>query len=347
MENKEFKYNGTFQLEKGGQINGIKIAYTTFGNFKPQESKVIWICHALTANSEACVWWEGLVGKGKLFDPDKYFIICANILGSCYGTTGPLEINSDTGEPWYLDFPEITIRDMVGVHEILRTHLGIDKIYTCIGGSLGGQQAVEWAIINPGLIENLILLATNAVHSPWGIAFNEAQRMAIKADNTWTDKSPFAGIEGLKAARAIALLSYRNYNTYKHSQSEDSDDKLDDFRAISYQNYQGEKLVKRFSCHSYWHLSKAMDCHNVGRGRGGVAQALSKIKSKTLAIGIKTDVLFPVSEQILLADHIPGAQYSEIESLYGHDGFLIETVKISEAIEGFFKGNRQVNSSIS
>jgi homoserine O-acetyltransferase len=220
---------------------------------------------------------------------------------------------------------------------VLREHLGIQKIHTCIGGSLGGQQALEWAISQPDLISNLILLATNAFHSPWGVAFNESQRLAIMADPTWKDESLSAGQAGMKAARAIALLSYRNYNTYLNKQSEENINKKDNFKASSYQDYQGEKLVKRFNCHSYWYLSKAMDSHNVGRNRGSVEKALKQIKSQTLLIGIKSDILFPVSEQIFLAKNIKGAIYQEIDSLFGHDGFLIETGKIGSLIEAFYK----------
>ena len=340
VENKTYKYTETLELESGEKIDGLQIAYSTSGKLNADKSNVLWVCHALTANSEAETWWCGLVGEGSLFDPSKYFIVCANILGSCYGTTGPGEINPATGKPYYLRFPQITIRDMVAVHEVLRAHLGIDKIHTCIGGSLGGQQAMEWAIINPTLISNLILLATNAFHSPWGIAFNESQRLAIKADPTWGEDIPEAGREGLKAARAIALLSYRNYNTYLEKQSEGDVNKLDDYRASSYQNYQGEKLVNRFNSHSYWYLSKAMDSHNVGRGRGTVQKALESIRSKTLLIGIKSDLLFPVSEQVFLSKNIPGSVYKEIDSLFGHDGFLIETGKITQLIKGFFEVTR-------
>lgn len=340
MENKTYKYQGELTLESGQKLPEVQIAYSTLGRLNAQGDNVVWVCHALTANSDVASWWEGLVGEGKLFDPAKHFIICANILGSCYGTTGPIEINPSTNKPYYLSFPQITIRDMVQAHELLRKHLGIEKIKMCIGGSLGGQQAMEWAIMQPELIENLVLLATNAFHSPWGIAFNESQRLAIKADPTWNCDSPDAGREGLKAARSIALLSYRNYLTYQHSQSEASIEKTDDFRAISYQNYQGEKLVKRFNCHSYWYLSKAMDSHNVGRGRGSVEKALATIKAKTLTIGIKSDVLFPVSEQIFLAENIKNAAYKEIDSLYGHDGFLIETQTIQSLIDSFFLWNR-------
>jgi homoserine O-acetyltransferase len=180
------------------------------------------------------------------------------------------------------------------------------------------------------------MLATNARHSAWGIAFNESQRLAIKADPTWNENHPKAGAAGLKAARAVALLSYRGYETYERSQTEDDLNKIDHYKASSYQNYQGEKLVSRFSCHSYWYLTKAMDSHNVGRGRVNVEKALQAIPNNTLVIGISSDILFPVSEQKYLAQQIPNAQYQEIDSFYGHDGFLIETEKIEELIREFY-----------
>lgn len=341
MENKTYTYNKPFVLESGKTLEGLTIAYSVSGTLNKEKDNVIWVCHALTANSEVESWWCGLVGEGFLYDPKKYFIICANILGSCYGTTGPSEINPQTRKPYYLSFPQMTIRDMVGVHELLREHLGIKTIHTCIGGSLGGQQALEWAIIKPQAIRSLILLATNASHSPWGIAFNESQRMAIKADPTWKEERPDAGRAGLKAARAIALLSYRNYHTYLKTQSEEDLNKTDNFKAITYQEYQGEKLVNRFNCHSYLYLSKAMDSHNVGRNRESIAGALRTIKAKTLLIGIKSDILFPVSEQIFLSRHIPDAIYNEIDSLYGHDGFLIETQKIAQLINAFYELNKE------
>lgn len=229
---------------------------------------------------------------------------------------------------------------MVNAHILLKKELGISKIHSCIGGSLGGQQAMEWAIMDPDTIGNLIILATNAFHSPWGIAFNESQRMAIQADKTWQDCREDAGQEGLKAARSIALLSYRNYNTYCSTQKETDENKLDDYKASSYQNYQGIKLINRFNCHSYVYLSKAMDSHHVGRGRGGAEVALKAIKSNTLVIGIKTDILFPVCEQIFLAENIVGAEYQEIDSLYGHDGFLIETEKLHISFRIFIKERR-------
>jgi homoserine O-acetyltransferase len=302
-----------------------------------EKNNVVWVCHALTANADPVSWWPGLVGEGFLYNPEDYFIVCANILGSCYGTSGPTEINPQTGKPYFLSFPTVTIRDMVAAHELLRKHLGIEKIHTCLGGSLGGQQALEWSLAQPSLIEHLVLMATNAFHSPWGIAFNEAQRMAIKADPTWNEQRLDAGRAGMAAARAVALLSYRTYDTYQKTQSEDDCNKVGNYKAISYQQYQGEKLVKRFNCHSYLYLTHAMDSHNVGRGRGGVEKALAEVKSKALLLAIGSDILFPPSEQKFIQQHIKGAQYTEVHSLYGHDGFLIETNEIAEVIRNFYK----------
>ncbi len=320
-DNKIFKYNHPFSLECGVSLPSIQIDYTDRG---PKEAPVIWIIHALTANSDPEQWWPGLVGEGKLFNSTKYRVICANIIGSCYGTTGPASVDPISGQTYKSGFPLITIRDMVSAHRLLADYLGIKKIYLCLGGSMGGQQVMEWAIQDPYRFDNIGLLSTNAYHSPWGIAFNEAQRMAVEAgireDGTI---NPL----GLQAARGLAMLSYRNYITFDLAQSE-TEEKIDHFKASSYQRYQGSKLSNRFDAYSYITLSKAMDSHHVGRGRGGVPHALSLIKAKTAVIGINTDVLFPVSEQKLLADYIPNASYDKIHSDYGHDGFLLEYDKI-------------------
>lgn len=335
MNTQQFKYNSEFQLESGKKLPEFQLGFTALGKLNDAKDNVIWITHALTANSNPEEWWNGLVGRGKFFNPEQHFIVCANVLGSPYGSTNPLSVNPQTGNKYYHDFPELTIRDLVNAFELLRKHLGITKINTLVGGSLGGQQAVEWAIQQPTVFENLFLIATNAQHSPWGIAFNESQRLAIKADRTWFSYSDDAGIKGLKAARAIALLSYRNYQTYQISQ-EDLEEKTDDFNAASYQNYQGEKLVNRFNAYSYWQLSKAMDSHNVGRNRGGIAQALNLIKAKTLVVAISSDVLFPVSESETLHQNIKNSAFEIIDSLYGHDGFLIETKQLKNIFENFY-----------
>ena len=337
---KYLNHTEPFTLESGTILKDLTVAYCTYGELNEKKDNVVWVCHALTANAEATDWWHGLVGEGMLLDPAHYFIICANMLGSCYGTTGPESINPDTGKPYNGDFPLITVRDIINTQVLLKEHLGIDKIKLALGGSMGGQQVLEWAISYPDVFENICLLATNALHSPWGIAFNEAQRMAIMADNTLHSGKEEAGQKGLEAARAIAMLSCRNYLTYDRSQKENSDDKLDDFRASSYQRYQGEKLRKRFNVFSYLTLSKAMDSHNVGRGRESVEAALHSIRANTLVIGIRTDILFPVREQEFIASHIPAAKVETIDSIFGHDGFLINYDEISVFLKPFLDGIR-------
>jgi len=335
MQIKTYQYNEFFQLESGEYLPEFELEYTTLGELNKERNNVVWITHALTANANPSEWWAGLVGNGKFFNPEKHFIICVNVLGSCYGSTGPLSKNPIAGNKYYHNFPDVTIRDIVNSFDLLRTHLKIAKIDTLLGGSLGGQQALEWAIKQPDLIENLILIATNAQHSPWGIAFNESQRLAIKTDSSWLSHADDAGLKGLKTARSIALLSYRNYQTYQRTQADEAETKSS-FKAASYQNYQGEKLVERFNAFSYYHLSKTMDGHNVGRGRGGVKKALKQIKAKTLVVAISSDILFPVSESLTLVAGIEDCKIEVIDSLYGHDGFLIETDLLEETFENFY-----------
>ncbi|OWP64955.1 homoserine O-acetyltransferase [Hymenobacter amundsenii] len=331
----QFQLAQPLPLESGAVLPHVQVAYHTSGHLNAARDNVVWVCHALTANADAADWWPGLVGAGCHFDPADWFIVCANVLGSCYGTTAPLTPNSETARPVFRDFPLITIRDMVAVHEALREHLDLPRIHTLIGGSLGGQQAVEWAVQRPNVFGNLVLLATNARHSAWGIAFNEAQRLAIFADATYAADTPAGGAAGLRAARAVALLSYRSAEAYGRTQTEPDEEKLDDFPASSYQRYQGDKLAVRFDAYSYVALTRAMDSHHVGRGRGGVAAALGRIRARTLVVGITSDVLFPVAEQQLLARHIRGAVYAEMDSPFGHDGFLLEAAQITHFLERF------------
>lgn len=340
MHLKYFKYEQPFELEIGSFLPEITVAYTTLGKLNAAKSNVIWVCHALTGSADVAEWWSGLVGEGKLFDPEEHFIVCANVLGSHYGSTCALSENPKTKSPYFHDFPFISIRDIVKSFKLLCNHLDISSINTCIGGSLGGQQAVEMAIMYPDLIENLILIATNAQFSPWGIAFNETQRMAIAADPTWENNNEFAGKDGLKIARAVALLSYRNYQTYSITQQRSNEPLDRTFRAATYQHYQGEKLVSRFNAFSYWTLTCIMDSHDVGRGRGGeVKEVLQNIKAKTLVLGIESDVLFPINEQQFLAKHIPNARLEIIDSLYGHDGFLIENQLLTKVIRTWQRNN--------
>ena len=257
-------------------------------------------------------------------------------MGGCYGSTGPLSLNPKTGKPYYHSFPTITNRDAVRAFDLLRQELEIEQVHTLIGGSLGGQQVLEWSIQQPEVFQHIIPIATNALHSPWGIAFNEAQRLAIEADSTWKENDSRAGSEGLKAARAIGMLSYRQYETFGQTQAEKNNEKLEEFRAATYQRYQGQKLANRFNAFTYWLLSNMMDSQNVGRKRTSIEDALKKIKSRTLVVGIDSDILFPLHEQKFLADTIPNARLEVMTSLYGHDGFLVEFEQLSHHIKNFF-----------
>lgn len=340
-----FKYHQPFTLESGRTLQRFHLAYNIYGKLNDTKTNVVWIFHALTANSDPKDWWSGLVGENKFFDPEKYFIVCVNMPGSCYGSIGPLDFDAATGKPFYHDFPWFTTRDMIRAYHYLKNELGIRKIHIGIGGSMGGQQLLEWAIEEPELFEYIFPIATNAVHSPWAIAFNASQRWCIESDVTWKEKNINAGIEGMKVARSIALISYRQYATYNHSQKgfatnsdgDDADKKI--FKSETYQRYQGEKLAKRFNAFSYYFLSQSMDHHDVGRNRNGLQKALQSIKAKTLVISISSDLLFPTTEQEFLAEYIPDAQLSVIDSQFGHDGFLLEFDAINDLIEKFIHTN--------
>lgn len=334
-----FQYNQLFTLASGETLPGFHLAYTTHGKLNAARDNVVWIFHALTANSNPVEWWPGLVGDGKFFDPSRYFIICVNKPGSPYGSISPLSRNPLTGQPYYDDFPVLTIRDMIRMYQHLKEFLGIKKIFVGLGGSTGGMQVLEWAIEEPELFVHIVPIATNAVLSPWGIAFNTSQRMAIEADSSWQERRPDAGQKGLAAARSIALLSYRHYNGYAITQRRDKAFvPLSDatrYAADNYQRYQGLKLVNRFNVVCYYRLTQSMDNHDVGKNRGSVREALGRIRAKTLVIGISSDVLYPITEQQYLQQHIPGAELLTIHSEFGHDGFLLEYEKIEAALAKF------------
>ncbi|WP_410000047.1 homoserine O-acetyltransferase [Membranihabitans marinus] len=333
-----FTYNQPFPLENGEELPRFELAYDTLGTINENRSNVIWICHALTANSKPQEWWPGLVGEGKVFDPRKHFIVCVNMLGSCYGSTNPRSVEPGSKKPYGDRFPLLTNRDMVRAMDLLRQKLGIDQIVLGAGGSMGGQQLLEWNIMHPELFENIFVIGTNAVHSPWGIAFNEAQRMALEADPTLWDSTPDSGKKGLEAARAVAMLSYRNYQAF-HQTQQDHPDKLINYRASTYLQYQGQKLSNRFDAQSYYYLTRAMDSHNVGRGRGGVEEALSHIRARALVVGIESDYLFPVNEQRRIAKCLKLSHYLEISTPFGHDGFLIEWDLLDDMVRSFWNNN--------
>ena len=319
-------------LEAGGILRDARIVYHT--SSRVLKGRVIWICHALTANSDPEDWWPQMVGPGKPVDTEKDFVVCVNIPGSAYGSESPRSVDPATGKPRLLSFPAITFRDMVAACIHVRKLLGIEQIDLLIGSSIGGYQAVEWAVTEPERFVRCLFVATAPRISPYLGATVEAQRMALEADPTFREACSLeGGAAGLRCARAQALISYRCFEGYSLTQAEEDPDTLFAGRVASYERYQGEKLVRRnFDAYCYYTLCNAMDSHNVGRGRGGVAAALRRIRARTTVVSIDTDSIFPPQEGRQWARLIPGAQYLEISSSFGHDGFLLETAKLGAII---------------
>jgi len=331
-----YKYNKPLILESGERIEALEIAYHTYGTLNSNHDNIIWVCHALTANSDVADWWQNTVVPGGMLDPERYFVVCANVLGSCYGTTGPLSINPTTGKPYYASFPQITVRDIVACNRLLAQHLGISRVKMLVGSSLGGFQCMEWAIIDPDFTENLMLIATAATTTPWAAAFNESQRMAIEADQTYGTESDDAGSQGMGVARSIALLSYRGADAYNMTQQNNAKETTPfHHRVQSYQHHQGDKLRKRFNAYSYYRLSQVVDSHNVGRNRGSIDEALRSIKARTQVVAISSDILFPPADHQVFIDNIPDVRYTLINSEFGHDGFLVEHEYLTRIIKDF------------
>lgn len=335
---KIYRYQQPFTTEGGYTFPSLDIAYDTYGTMNADKSNIIWVCHALTANSDVADWWPHTVEEGRFLDPERYFVICANFLGSHYGTTGPLSVNPQTGEPWYGDFPLVTVRDMVRVHQLLAEHLGIERVKLLIGSSIGGFQCLEWSVMQPDFAEKAAFIATTPRTNAWASGFNESQRMAIECDPTYGERSAEAGLNGMSVARSIALLSYRGGMAYNISQ-EDAEPNNVSFerRVLTYQRYQGEKLRRRFNAYSYYRLSQAVDSHNLGRGRGSVEEALSQIKAKSLVVAITSDILFTPADHDVLVENISNVEFHTIDSVFGHDGFLVEHERLNRIITDFME----------
>ena len=336
MNYKTYRFNKPFVTEQGGVIEDLTIAYHTWGRLNAAGDNVVWVCHALTANSDVADWWQGTIEPGKFLDPERWYVVCANIPGSCYGSTGPLSINPATGEPYYGDFPALTMRDIARVLDAFATAIGVGRINTIVGSSVGGFQALEWAAAVPERFERMVLIATAAYATPWAIALDETQRMAIRADGSWGERRADAAAAGLAAARAIGLLSYRGGPAYNRTQADPpSAEPAPQRRACSYQRHQGDKLVRRFNAYSYMSILDAFDTHDIGRDRGGVDAALATIAAETIVIGITTDIIFPPDEMRALAEALPHARYAEIYSDMGHDGFLVENRQLNDILIPF------------
>lgn len=329
---------GEFAFGAGGSIHGLDLVFHRSDRPYTKGEKVVWIAHALTANSDPTDWWPDMVGEGKLFDPEKYYIVCVNMIGSPYGSSSPASVNPSTGKAYMLDFPKVTVRDIVRGNILVREHLGIEHIDLMVGASIGGFQAVEWCVMEPERISRAVFIATATRVSPYLTAFEESQRMALLADQTFLEAKDLKGGEaGLRCARSMALISYRSFDGYCLTQAENDEDCLFADRAASYQRYQGKKLSDRFDAYCYWSLSYSLDSHNLGRGRGGVEKALSLIQADSTLICIDSDCLFPPEDMKAFAQGIGGAKYHQISSRFGHDGFLLEYQALTNIIEPLLK----------
>ena len=324
-------------LESGQVLIGVQVAYRTWGKLNPERDNAVVICHALTGWADADQWWDPLFGPGKALDTEKDFIICSNVLGSCYGTTGPTSVNPETGCPYGPDFPRITIRDMVRVQAALLDELEVAKVKLAIGGSLGGMQVLEWGVMYPEKVEAIATFAASGRHSPWCIGLSEAQRQAIYADPYWrggyyTIEQPPAA--GLSAARMMAMCSYRSWASLeqKFGRNKSADG---NWEIVNYLQYQGQKLVNRFDANSYITLTYAMDSHDVSRGIGDYNSVLASIQQPTLVVAIDSDVLYPPVEQQKLAELIPNAELGWLNSPHGHDAFLIDMEDLNAMVVNF------------
>src|SRR5512140_3567369 len=328
---------GPFALELGGALPGLRVGYRTWGTLDAEGANAVVVCHALTGSADADLWWTNLFGPGRALDPERDFVVCSNILGSCYGTTGPVETDPATGAPWLGTFPAITVRDMVRAQHALVSALGVRRVRMVVGGSLGGMQVLEWALLYPSLVDSVVFVASTARHSAWCIGLSEAQRQAIYADPRWKggrydpEQPPS---DGLAAARMMAMLSYRSHPSFemrfgRRAQTEDL------FAIESYLRYQGRQLVDRFDAATYVTLTRAMDTHDVARGRGDFDDVLRSIKQPMLVVSIDSDVLYWPWEQREVAALAPNARLAVMDSPHGHDAFLIDVDRLSDMVTEF------------
>jgi homoserine O-acetyltransferase len=336
-ETRTLELPGALALELGGTLPTVRVAYRSWGTLDAEGSNAVVVCHALTGSADADLWWTRMFGPGRALDPQKDFVVCSNILGSCYGTTGPTSIDPATGAPWLGSFPAITVRDIVRVQQALCSALGVRRVRMVLGGSLGGMQALEWALLYPSLVESVAFIASTGRHSAWCIGLSEAQRQAIYADPCWKGgrydpaDPPSAG---LAVARQVAMISYRSQPSFelrfaRRAQAEDL------FAIESYLRYQGRQLVDRFDAATYVALTRAMDTHDVARGRGDYEEVLRSVKQPMLVVSIDSDVLYWPWEQREVASLAPNARLAVMDSPHGHDAFLIDVDRLSDMVADF------------
>jgi homoserine O-acetyltransferase len=349
---------GDFALECGQSLRECEVGYNTYGTLNATRDNAIFACHALTGNSQVDTWWGGLIGPGKAVDTEKYFVISANVLASCYGTTGPKSIDPATGEPYGPSFPAVTIRDTVRLHRrLVFEHLGVRSLALVVGGSMGGMQALEWLLLSETRgpegeldVRRGIVIACGAAHTSWQIGISETQRQAIFSDPRWNGGSyekTNPPTTGLMIARQIAMITYRTSAAYqtKFVRNEGGlshrglglpkfprlpSDDGSKWEVQTYLEHQGEKFRYRFDPLTYVRLTALMDTQDVGRGRGGVEEALRSIRQPVAIVGINSDVLYPIDEQQELVRQIPSSEMWLVDSLEGHDAFILETDQIGK-----------------
>ena len=333
-------------LDSGQQLAPVRVAYQTWGRLNQRGDNAILICHALTGDAHAWStpdssdqhkgWWDGLIGPGKCLDPNRYFLICTNVLGSCYGTTGPVTPCFSDNQPLGMRFPQVTIRDMVRLQHKLMDALGVTSLAAVIGGSVGGFQVLEWGLMYPEFARSLIPIATTGRHRPWAMAFNEIARQAIVGDPVWNGGAYSSQpSKGLALARMGAMISYRHHRAYAQKFSARGASEVQDQPVTSYLNYQGDKFHRRFDANTYLRLIEAMDSHDLGRGRGGLDHALNSLKQPTLWIAFDSDELYPVEEQWGDARRVANARFVRLSSHQGHDAFLIEFEHMRLPLQSF------------
>ena len=357
VETHEVRFD-SIALESGAVLSPVEVAYETYGVLNAAKTNAILIMHAFSGDAHAAGigpetgkpgWWDNMIGPGKAFDTEKYFVICSNVLGGCRGTTGPSSIHASTGCPYAMSFPVITIPDMVRLQKMLIDHLGIPRLLTVSGGSMGGMQALEWAVSYPDAVVSAIPIAATARHSAQQIAFNEVGRQAILADPDWNEGNYYARklpARGLAVARMVGHITYMSDDSMrekfgrrlrgKEAFGYDFDI---DFEVESYLRYRGNEFVNRFDANSYLYITKALDYFDLSNGQGSLGGVFEKVTARFLVISFSSDWLYPSyqSQEIVraLRSRNRDVAYCELPSNYGHDAFLVDVGEQTEIVRGF------------
>lgn len=340
-----WKSDSPLRLELGGELAGYELAYRTWGRLSAEADNAVVVCHALTGSADADEWWGALFGRNRSLDPERDFIVCSNVLGGCGGSTGAASADAG-GRRYGASFPALTIRDQVMAQMRLADALGIRRIKLVIGGSMGGLQALEWALLDARRVESIAVVAASASHSAWCLSWSEAQRLALRADGKFRegryapDAPPLAG---LGAARAIAMATYRSPAALDQRYGRASGASVfgerarapEDFAVRAWLQHHADMFVARFDANCYLTLLDAMDRHDVGRGRGGTREALQRIAQPALIVSVSSDGLYLPEDQLQMCRALPDAEYVQISSMHGHDGFLIDAAVLDPYVTNF------------